>query len=773
VLTNPPIEPPRWRAAWLLALGGVLLVLLLASVHRFLALSDDRGEPGLVVAPLHDGKLFVLLVDGMRPEDAEDPRLSFLEPMRANGFSADVQPCMEALTVPCVNEAFTGTATAGLLGAYQNLVDAGEIASTSLFSDVAQSGRTVAVYHGGQYKAFARWFSDQKSWGRTSEPKEEQQAFDRFVAAGHDLIVFHYPHLDEAAHHHRVGSEGYQAALDLLDADATRMITALPPEYEVVVLGDHGHTNNGRHIYGLDIPTRYYASGRTFGPGAVEGRVPITTYRYLLGAELGILPPLQYEGADLFARLPAGTALRAAAEGRAYTGVRPEGVLPVEVIVVAVLAALAALVLAPRRVRPWLAVGLVAAAVAGVAYLDAIPRIHYNPDFRYVKWRIAGAVLALGALGMLFRRRAGGLVAAVGMAAVLVPGTVYDYGLFENLPHFLLLVVLAVTVVPRLRGGGWRGLAPLVGLLIVGWLPIADVDVGTFRIRQFPHLEWLHNGTNPVAWAVLAGAFARGGWRTRVASGLVAGIGAGADLVDGGLPLAALTIAVVVAALRAPWVLPVVAGWVVVPWYGYSNAIGVASCVLFAIACARLADGVPAARPWLPGLAAIALAYLGFALSTGLRANGMDFNFAIAWLPEDQHLRYWPVIAAAMLVKIALPAVLVAQAVRRFGGDPPLAHASAIAFLARLAGSAAFLAGFLLHTADPPRYRLLELLEDSIAVWFAALVVGGVAAQRGAWFVGAGGTEAPAWWGREWPSLRGERAVPTEAAQPEARRKAT
>lgn len=707
----------RWFWGGLAALG-----MFLAAVHVMLATGRAPAGSGLVVDADGSTKVFVLVVDSMRPEDADNPRLRFLDGLRATGFRGEVDPCLDALTIPCVTEAFSGNSDAGLLGAYRNLLGAGGVAASSLFADVVASGRTTAIYSGGQYKAFNASFSESRRRDRRATRAAEREVAAKFVAEGHDLIVFHYPHLDEGAHHHAVGTAEYDALLDELQENASWILERLPAEYEVVVLGDHGHTRTGRHLFGLDVPTVFFSSARSFGPGTLPGRVPISTYRYLVGVPLGILPPLQYEGADLAERLVPGTRIAAAAADRAYAGLRDGGGHRLGVVLVALLAAVAACVVSPRSIRWWVGGGLVAAALYGLAYTDLIPVIHFRG---WVKWKIESLTLLTGALAYAATRSARPALALIGMLAIALPGTVYGYGVFQNVPHLLAWTTLFVAVIPHARGRqllGWGGLAA------AGWWLLFDAQVHNFRILHFNHTRVVPEHTSLLLWAAMAAAFAGGpAWRRALCAALA---GAGYFFPADGLALAGITVAAAAAMLFEVRLLPVVVAWAIPTWYGKPDSSAIVACVMMGAAIARLTP--PSARSWLPGVAALALGYLGLVTSTGLRTSDLDFNFAVEWLPSDRHLEWWPIVGAALLVKAIVPVVLVTEAIRRWGDDPPIAGPAALAGAIRLAGTALFVAGFVLTAADPPRYRLVELLEDVIAVWLAVAVIQAMAWRWGA-----------------------------------------
>lgn len=686
---------------------AILFFCFLLSIHRFLAPGDTMTQAGQQVAPSAE-KAFVLVVDGMRPEDALDERLTFLKDFRETGFVAEVQPCLECLTVPCISEAFTGTATGGLLGAYNNLVATSEITTLSLFTDVVASGRTTAVAHLGQYKGFSTALTKQTV---ARDPWPEIQAW---VAEGVDLIVWHYPKLDDAAHHHQPTSAGYTRALASLDKRGLALLAALPANYRLTVVGDHGHTDDGRHIFGLDIPTMALTSGDFFGSADVTEVLPISTFRYLIGAPLGLLPPDRYDGADLATRLPEGSAIREAASKRTYVGPRTD-TSPVEVIVTGL--ALAAFGVWNLGMLTGAASMLLAGSAAlGFVYLRILPTIHYSTAHPYLREKLwAGVAIFFGA-AWLVRRDDRGLLAVLAALGLVLPATLYNYGTFQATPHAIALVALFIGW-SRWNIHGSRDWLPWLALLALGWYATFDPHVGTFKLRYFAGMHNVHPVAPVLAWAALAALFVPGSWR-RLGAAIIAAFGASGLVVSGGYPLAAVTLAIVVAAFRFPRWLPTVAAFAAINWYNADFATGVVAAAALAIGSTRLLSRSPHA-PWLVPVITVVAAWFALAMSCRLRVSGLNFAFAIAWFSEDAHLTFWPVIAAAMAVKVLLPSVLVVIGVRlmwpRFD-----AIWSERAVLLKVGAIALGIAGLLASTGDPPRYRLIEQVEEALA-WGLAL----------------------------------------------------
>jgi hypothetical protein len=693
-----------------LALG---LLGALAAVHVYLSPALDLTTPGLTV-PRADGRhVLFFLVDGLRPEDADDPRLTFLAPYREHGFVADIEPCMDRLTVPCASEMFVGVASGGLLGAAQNLTRTGNSLSNNLFADLRARGLKVGAAHHGELGAFSSWF-DEEYRARAGQ----EEAVLGMMSRGLDLVVYHHTGLDEVAHKTRVTSKKYAAGLAELDALGRRLLDALPADWELVVAGDHGHTTNGRHLTGLDVPTRFMASADVFQPKAFAERLPIATYRYLLGARFGVLPPPAYAGTDLAELLPSGTVIRASAEGRAYEGEPHPGPWPWW-------AALPSLALAGLAVgwlgggaTAWKAAALVAGGGlgAGLGYPALVAWAHQNTGL--ARWDYLLALATFGAAAVATRRGRGEAAwyAVLAAYAVLAPGTVYSYGLYRNVITLAVLLLLPSFLRAWRRPDADRVRLASLLLLSLGALQLADsAHVRQFAIQRFPKLDRTPGFVLALAWGavslrVLPG---RAGWLAAVATGLGA---SGLYLFEGWelLPLTLLTGACM---LGAPAALPLVVGQVAVSWYGAAAAGGLACDTLVMLCLTEFARG--GAPAWVVPGAAVALSYHSLSFTTRLRTSGLDFAFAQPWFPGDWHERLWWLVGVAAAIKILVGPFLVIGAARL---DAAGRERAGMLALLRALTLPFFVGGFLLAAGNPPRWRLMELVDEHVG-WFVLVAV--------------------------------------------------
>jgi len=717
---------PDWRAlkrpgaragAALLVWALVLQAVFLVATHRSIASSAAAAtEPGILVEDV-DTKLFILIVDSLRPDNAA--ALPFLKPYVSSGFFAVMEPCIDRLTIPCLQEAFNGAETFGLDGVLQNMVTSDRASPSNLFADIQASGRRVGVIHQGELEGFSDWFDLE----HTAEHERPATAA-RWISEGVDVIVYDYTAFDSVTHRHGAGSRRYRRALRELNREVTPLLDQLGPEYEVVVFGDHGHTDTGRHIQGLDVPTMFFSSGATFGGSALKERISLSSVRYLIGARLGILPPTHYQGAELADRLAPDTALRRAADAQHFeprsrsSGFVWWGVLPV--IGLIALAARAA----PRRWAAGVAGAGVLAFLAGCAYLPVVSVVHYNKAIPVELPVIAAGVAALAWLiGRAAGRGDRGLIAALAVMMVALPGTTYAYGLYQSVVP-LLAVAAAALLLPRAYAARDRGALLPIFVLAVTTVLLWDVVVINFAVQRYKLLAVLPSATGALLWAGLAALTLPGPAHAgrRAAAGIVAGVGA---LGLGALPAlitAPLTAACLVVALKRPAWLPLVAAWAVPLWYSPADAAGIACCVGLAWSIARLTPATWSGRDTFLPLVILALAYVSFAFSIKLRIVGIDFTYATRWFSGDWHEKLWLVIALAVVIKVAVPVVMVAHAVQR-AGPVRVRPAATLAALTRLACGTVFVLGMIVTAQDVPRFRLLDLLEDNAMVWTVLLAL--------------------------------------------------
>jgi hypothetical protein len=280
-------------------------------------------QPRSIDAGLQPGRVFVLVIDSLRYQTAISPELMpQLSALRARSTFARVTPTRDAVTVPCLRAAFTGRDRTRVFGFVENFLK-GNAGLESLFTQLAQAGRSASVYSDGAFDQFgdrgiARLSNgDPVAEGGESEDRrdhvDEQNAtvplaLADYLAGKHDLVLMHVTYTDHVAHEVGVGAPLYKDRYLAADALVAQLDRALPASATLVVMGDHGHDAQGRHAVGLDVPTYALYRGPRFAAGLDLGTVSIRDHRYLLGFGLGLSLPDDYDGVRHAAALKAVSA---------------------------------------------------------------------------------------------------------------------------------------------------------------------------------------------------------------------------------------------------------------------------------------------------------------------------------------------------------------------------------------------------------------------------------------------------------------------------------
>ena len=502
-------------AVVVLSVSGLAAVDVLSAPPRVIS-SGAAGAPGS-----QPGRAFVLVIDSLRYQTAISPELMpYLTALRARSSFARVTPTRDAVTVPCLRAAFTGRDRTRVFGFVENFFK-GNAGLESLFTQLAQTGRSAAVYSDGAFDQFgdrgiARLSNgDPVAEGGESEDRrdhvDEQNAtlpvaLAEYLGGKRDLVVMHVTYTDHVAHEVGISAPLYKQRYRAADALVERLDRELPAGDTLVVMGDHGHDATGRHAVGLDVPTYALYRGPRFTAGLDLGTIAIRDHRYLLGFGLGLPLPEDYSGelhVNALRAEASGLGSYAASIGRkreVSPGVPPEQYLSYALgaVILAGLFALwlqltAAAALSDRMAkaqpkRSWL-------LPVGTAFLGALsvfalgllfPRV--RPFVHEPMFLTLGALwLGLWGLALFVTwRRRGLMVASVVLALPLffaVP-TVYRYGAPVALgPVWLGWVGCIALLLGLLQQ--WRPPLPAAGLLCALLVPFGFAESSGFRFDEW------------------------------------------------------------------------------------------------------------------------------------------------------------------------------------------------------------------------------------------------------------------------------------------------
>ncbi len=641
-----------------LGLGLLLCLLLAVAVERHLATPVPTAEPHS--AP--GRRLFLLIIDSLSLSDVEG--VPALETLAAEGYAAEIEPCLERITVTCVGEMLTGRRTFSLLGLFRNQGGRGDDPGPNLLRQARADDRRVGMISAGD---LGRYIADIDTDRRFKEPDPDaEMATVRELVTEHDLVLYHYIWHDIVAHRSAADSKRYADSLEALQTLVTQIQTDLPPDMDLMVSGDHGHTIDGRHVQGQDVPTWVAVRSPAVASGRADERLPITVVRDLAGQVTGLTP--------------------------AQTGEAGPQRAPWAALAICVALAVAA--------GPLALAALAGGALMGLT-LDLWLAWMHTPVHLPRVYDVLGVVPAAAAAAAWVRRRTlssalAGLALACAVIVVALYPVPHHYGVLKNASNIMLTVVVGAAAMALVRPAPRRWLPALVGAVGVwAWLKLASFKVWNLAIARYRAAALL-DGPVPaplIIGALMAALHAlltpRLPPRIRAATALLAGV-----LASGVLPLPPLAylppmlllcgVLMRRVAHRAAWVSLLTAACMPHLFdadrtFGIIALLLASGLVLWSLRPAVSEDSATEdsatedshrTRNVLRAVVALLTGYVGLAWSFGLTLSGIDFAFAMAWLPEGRwHERLWLPITLLTTMKVMTPVILTAELLRREGAD--------------------------------------------------------------------------------------------------------
>ena len=263
------------------------------------------AEPVAAIAkPARPGRVFILMLDSLRYATATSPDLMpHLARLRERGTWAQVRPSYNAVTVPGLRAAFTGRDEVSVLGFVQNFLhENAEI--DSVFRRLAAAGYHTAAWSDGSFAQFGSAISPSVETQLLIGAEGVENYDDHAVAAAlalfqegrHDVVIAHVRYTDYAAHRYGVGHVNYRRDFRRADGLVAQADAAVGAGDTLVVMGDHGHAEDGTHSLGQDVPTFLLYRGPAFKAGYHLGTIDIMSHAWLLGQIFGLPPPPGYMG---------------------------------------------------------------------------------------------------------------------------------------------------------------------------------------------------------------------------------------------------------------------------------------------------------------------------------------------------------------------------------------------------------------------------------------------------------------------------------------------
>jgi len=718
---------------------GFLLAFVLG-----IAVECNRGNPPRTDEPIQvedesGRRLLLLIIDTLSIPNYQ--AMPALQGLAKDGFYADVEPCLERITYVCVKESLTGRTAFTLFGLFQNFGVGATDPGDNLLRDAQAAGKKVAMVSAGDLGPFKVDLDHDDRFKKGPSKQEEAKAAERAQDA--DILVYHWIWHDTKAHHYRVGSKKYKKSVRRTNQFVADVLEWLPEDMDIIVAGDHGHAKDGRHVQGLDIPTVVVASSPNIKPTHLKKRIPISSLRFLSGAVTGLFSDQtdwDPQWADWLGE-PIGPEARALIQSGSA---RAPPSFPLSALLVCLI--LAATATAAGR-KWWAPVLALVAMGMGASFEAWMSAFHFPGDYPRLHTVLWAAPAGAWFLGLVATRKLSGAfvwtTAMSGLLLLILYPVVHHYGVLKNLGN-LMSPLLVAAVLAALAKPGWvrRGAVVVLGLGAAwAFYKLGDFRIFNLEIVKYRGATWLKK--NP-AMATASISLMAAGFHALIEEGthwkrglwaLAAGIGA-SGIIE--LPVYGYALPTVLIFVSFFWrrfgharMLSLAFAWAAPFMYQTHQLYGLYATVVIVVIGLWLAKQIEfgSATRWACGVFLMIGAYMGLAWTFGLTTAGIDFTFAIQWLPGRLHEQFWWVIAIVMVFKCMAHIILMVVAVQRLFGSRAEAIANAAAGLSLLRYTfVAFFAIAWLIAADEQAggMRLAAMLQDAFFWLVPGLLMAGL-----------------------------------------------
>lgn len=718
---------------------GFALAFILGMAVEFNRGNPPRtGEP-VLVEDASNRRLLLLIIDSMSIPNYRN--MPALRELAKDGFYAEIEPCLERITYVCIKEALTGRTAFTLFGLFQNFGVGVTDPGANLLRDAKAAGKTVAMVSSGDLAAFKGDLDSDDRFKKGPSKREEMKAKERAQDA--DILVYHWIWHDTKAHHHRVGSAKYKKSVRRANRLVEDVLEWLPEDMDIIIAGDHGHAKDGRHVQGLDIPTLVVAKSPNIKPVHLKERIPISALRYLSGVSAGLYsdqidwdPAWESWLTDEVG--PKARDLVSSGSARAPPGF-PLAALGVCGVLV---------FLASATGRRWWAPALALVAMVMGVYFEAwMAKFHFPGDYprmHEVLWRVPAAVALLG---LLFTRRLSGIytftAAICGLLMLILYPVVHHYGVLKNLGNLMSPLILAIGLAALAKPGWLRRIAVVLLATLAAWTfyELADFRIFNLEITKYRGAGWLRKHPTAATACITAMGAAihlvverAQGWKKFAWAG-IAGLGV-SGIVE--LPTYGYAVPTLLIFASFFWrhpaharLLSIAFAWAAPFMYQQAQMYGLyatVSVVMTGLWLIRVADHGELTK-WAAAIVLMLGTYMGMAWSYGLTTGGIDFTFAIKWLPGRLHEQFWWVIAIVMSYKcMAHVPIFVVLVQRMFGHRATdIANAAAGLSLLRYSFIAVFAIAWLIAADDQAGgMRLAAMLQDAFYWLIPGLMMAGM-----------------------------------------------
>jgi len=398
--------------------------------------------------------------------------------------------------------------------------------------------------------------------------------------------------------------------------------------------------------------------------------------------------------------------------------------------------------------RKWWAPTLAVVAIGMGASFEAwMAAFHFPgkyPRIHTVLWAVPAAGWVLGLIASRKLSRAFVWTTAVsGLLLLILYPVVHHYGVLKNLSNLMSPLLVAAVLAALAKPGWGRRTAVVVLGLSAAWAfyRLGDFRIFNLEIVKFRGASWLKKNPDlaTLSIALLAAGFhafieegihwKRGLWA------LAAGVGA-SGIIE--LPVYGYAVPTALIFVSFFWrrfgharMLSMAFAWAAPFMYQTHQLYGLYATVAIVVVGLWLTKQIALgeAGRWASGVFLMLGAYMGLAWTFGLTTAGIDFTFAIQWLPGRLHEQFWWVIAIVMVFKCMAHITLMVIAVQRLFGTraEDITNAAAGLSLLRYTFVAFFSIAWLIAADEQAGgMRLAAMLQDAFYWLVPGLVMAGI-----------------------------------------------
>ncbi|MBU1218521.1 sulfatase-like hydrolase/transferase [Myxococcota bacterium] len=213
------------------------------------------------------GRLFVYFIDCLRFDYAiSKDKMPFLNTLLPKGTWGRVEPCLSNMTVHCVESAFSGRDRSSLLSFSEDFHPKKSSNKNGWFFMMHDKGYKISavsdyvvttLYKDALFRSFA-YEKNQKM------PNLVDRAITYFNEKGVSMAMVHLLGPHDLGQAHGTVTAPYINSLRKTDDLLKKVVSQLKPEDTLLVFGDHGIDDHGKHTYNTDTPTFYLYMGPDF-----------------------------------------------------------------------------------------------------------------------------------------------------------------------------------------------------------------------------------------------------------------------------------------------------------------------------------------------------------------------------------------------------------------------------------------------------------------------------------------------------------------------------